>query len=65
MSRNNENTLLVVNNEQIVVKARRNLTRDDYIAAAAYAAKWPSDPFAYARALSRLANHIFVEGDLC
>lgn len=39
------------------------LERDDYIAAAAYAASCPADPFAYARALSRLRNW-YAAGDI-
>lgn len=41
----------------------RPLTSRDRDVARAYAARNPSDPFAYARALSRLANGLCNESD--
>lgn len=39
----------------------RELTRDDFLAAAVYAKSWPSDPYAYGRALSRLRYYFEVD----
>lgn len=46
------------------MKPTRRLTEHDRAAAKAYAARNASDPFAYARALSRIANGLFTAEDL-